>query len=648
MNTQHQRTLRHAACLASSVVLAGCGGGGGGGGSGPVTATSLSGTVATGAPVANAIVTVLDSAGHTATGTTDANGAYNGLAISGMSAPLVLVATDPTGGTPLVSMLPSVPTGSTSATANVTTMTTAVAALLTPDGNPLDLTNSGQASSLVTSGAVNKAMATLDTALGSVLAANQVTAQGYNPVTTSFTANRTGADAVLDAFTLMPASGSTLLVPTADPSQNLALNNQTSATPAALPVPPAAANFVDYLQSTLQACFGSTSTCTTGVDAAYLNNGFSSLNAQYSVLSTSSSAGATVSPPKTLRFYQVSGVWHADVKFDYVLPNGTHGSILTTVQQQAVKLPDGSTQSWEVIGNQLQYNITIRSALMRTLFEQNNIVSGYEAGVEVIIPHTGVNASINSVMVTGPGIPSSVWLEPRNAVGNANMAIPFAAPASAPISAVTANTNTNIFRWSWQAVVSGQTFSPTNGASYFSTQQVMASTIPPFTSYTVTLYDTTGTQVAQLSVPNLAAPADASMGAKIVWNELAGTTVADVLSPSGSLASSQATLPVTWTNVESGQYSSLPLAAPVTTVQIQSGSVTGSATGVDGFATGLPAAGTNNVFSTSVTAGVNQSGVQTCTSPCPFLGLTPGNYRDVQLDWTQERIQLFAVFQYSD
>lgn len=656
MKAQHRRTLRQAATLAfSAAALAGCGGGGDGGGSTtPTTASTLAGTVASGAPVANAVIMVMDSAGHTSSGTADATGAYTGLSISGMTAPLVLVATDPTGqGAPLVSMLPTMPTGSSSATANVTTLTTAMAALLTSDGNPLALANSGQASALVTSDTVNKAMATVDAALANILAANQVTAQGYNPVTMAFTANRTGADAVLDAISLLPGSSASLLVATADPTQPLALNNQTSTSPSPLPAPPAStpANYVDYLQSALQTCFGSSSPCTTGVDAAFLDNGYSSLNAEYSVLSASSSAGATVSLPKTLRFYQVNGVWYADVKIDYVLPSGQTGSILTTVQQQAIKLPGGSTQQWEVIGNQLKCNIVIRSSILRRTLYQPGGVSNYEGGLDIRIPQGGVNpTALNSVNVTGPGLPTAgVWLERRNASGNSNMTIPYTAPTTAPTSATTANTNTTDFRWSYQAISSGQTFTPPT-ASYYATQQVSASSIPLFSKYTVTLYDTTGAQMDQVSVTNPAVPVDSSMGSKVVWNELAGTTAADVLSPSGALAAAQTTIPVTWTNIASGQYSNLPLARAVTAVQIQSAPEPGSSTvtEIDGFSTGLPTSGANNTFSTSVTAGINQNGAQTCTTACQFLALTTGNYRDIQLDWGQNLIKVFDVFQYND
>lgn len=329
MNLNHQQIMAYASCIAFTIEPPRCGGADG---SSPVATTpTLSGTVASGTLVANAIITVLGSAGRTAGTTADNNGAYSGLSISGMSAPLVLVAPHPAGGAPLVSMLSTVPTGAASATANVTTLTTAMAALLTSDGNSLDLTNTGQAAALVNTDAVNKAMATVDTALASALAASGITAQGYNSVTTAFPADRTGADAALDSFLLMPVNGSTLLVPTANPSQSLALNNQTSSTPPTLPAPPAEAAFIDCLQSMLQSCFGSTSACTAGVAPAFLDNGFSSLNSEFPVSSAASSAGTTVNPPRTLRFYQVDGVWHADVKFDYVLPNGTKGSMLTFI-----------------------------------------------------------------------------------------------------------------------------------------------------------------------------------------------------------------------------------------------------------------------------------------------------------------------------
>ena len=85
---------------AAAAVLVACGGGGGGGGS--ASTTVLSGTAATGAPIANAKVYIVDSAGRVPAGqdeaagtalvTTDANGQYalTNTMLSGLSGPFMV------------------------------------------------------------------------------------------------------------------------------------------------------------------------------------------------------------------------------------------------------------------------------------------------------------------------------------------------------------------------------------------------------------------------------------------------------------------------------------------------------------------------------------------------------------------------------
>ena len=145
--------------------LGGCGGGGSSSTSSStstVTATSVNGTVATGGAVVGATVTLTDATGAQATATTNTQGAYT-ISVKGMTAPFLIVATDATGiSAPLVSVLAKLPNGTAPAVANVTTLTTAIAAMLTASGNPLDLAST-TALAKVTLPSVQIATITLDT-----------------------------------------------------------------------------------------------------------------------------------------------------------------------------------------------------------------------------------------------------------------------------------------------------------------------------------------------------------------------------------------------------------------------------------------------------------------------------------------------------
>ncbi|MDN7914946.1 hypothetical protein [Burkholderia cepacia] len=181
-------------------LLGGCGGGSDSGASSGSQNAAVSGTVAGGNPVANATISATDVNGKTATTQAGPNGVYT-LNVAGLSQPIALVATDPSGQvSPLVTTLAQLPASGQTAVANVTTLTTALVALLTPDGNPMDFVTSGAPVTLantVTAASVSNATSTLDTYLANLLGAVGLSAT-YDPVATAFTADHTGADALID------------------------------------------------------------------------------------------------------------------------------------------------------------------------------------------------------------------------------------------------------------------------------------------------------------------------------------------------------------------------------------------------------------------------------------------------------------------
>lgn len=163
-----------------------------GGGDQPA-ATTLSGTVATGAAFAGAALTVFDQTGaKVCEVTTTAEGTYSCSLPAGTKAPLVIQAVrdDLT----LYSTTASTATGTT----NVTPLTTIIVAQLSPNGDPSQLVAAIQADAgAVTAGSIGDQVAKLVAALQPLLTALNLS---IDPMSGEFTANGTGQDRVLDAI----------------------------------------------------------------------------------------------------------------------------------------------------------------------------------------------------------------------------------------------------------------------------------------------------------------------------------------------------------------------------------------------------------------------------------------------------------------
>lgn len=174
-----------------SIALASCGGGGGAAPS--ANPTTVTGTVATGKPLANAQITLTDSNGVSRTATSSATGSYT-IDVTGLTAPFVVKATG-LQGTILVSMVSvkdAVVTSSTNVI-NITPLTTAIAAQLSSTGVAADLSPVTDKSTIVST------MATVDTSTQSSIATfmAQYGATG-SPITTPFLANGSGYDNLYD------------------------------------------------------------------------------------------------------------------------------------------------------------------------------------------------------------------------------------------------------------------------------------------------------------------------------------------------------------------------------------------------------------------------------------------------------------------
>ena len=200
------KTLKITSATALFVALAACGAGNLIG-----SAVPISGTAAVGAPMANAVVTLKDTAGTTLTATADANGDFQFKDVSTLKAPFILKAVAIVGGEEksLFSALDQKPAAGATAVINVTPLTNAIVAQLAPAGDvsALFATPSGLATA-VTPAKVSDATGKAVKVVEDILTQLNIDPTKFNPIKDSFKADSTGKDKLFDLVKFQPtASG---------------------------------------------------------------------------------------------------------------------------------------------------------------------------------------------------------------------------------------------------------------------------------------------------------------------------------------------------------------------------------------------------------------------------------------------------------
>ncbi len=447
---------RHATVLAGLVALAlaGCGGGE----TASITSTpTISGTAASGAPLANAAITITCSDGTTKTGTADATGAYS-IPVTGCPAPYVISATAQVGDVTqtLVSVLATTATGIS--TVNVTSLTNAIAATLASDGNPATLSaNIATEKANITTSGVSDRNTALAAALAPALAAAGVTGS-VDLIATQFTANRGGFDKVLDNIkVIVTPNGVSITSPggaktddmgnmsgqtvTADLSAAaITINGSTNfkAGLTALPATVDDMSVADNVQAAFNSCFalaaaqrgtfgstGQAAACAALPFASdYLNDGNTGSQEFDSYLTGSTYDGATFAKPEVIRFYSTTaGDQRALVRFALKRADGV-GEWIQTVAENSTKT--GGT--WKVRGNQRLYRVSINGAVNREeqletrgtgttarakgAYYYSGFTIGFDygaggAGGAVSGSSRGNGKKIAYVNVTGPGLPNN-------------------------------------------------------------------------------------------------------------------------------------------------------------------------------------------------------------------------------------------------
>ncbi len=190
----HLRQLLAAISVAS---LAACGGGGSP--TAELSPPSLSGTVAVGAPLPGASVTLKDATGKTLTVTAGADGSYTFKDVSGLTAPLMLQAKGTAGGASytLHSVLESVPAAGVSGVINVTPATDAATAQAV-GADPATVFADATKIKAVDAVKLADAKARLNAALKDVLTALGEDPSKVDLFTTKFAADNKGLDKLLD------------------------------------------------------------------------------------------------------------------------------------------------------------------------------------------------------------------------------------------------------------------------------------------------------------------------------------------------------------------------------------------------------------------------------------------------------------------
>ncbi len=372
-----QTSIATVASALVGAVLSGCGGGGGGSAAPEAVTTtppvvakpSLAGVAAVGAPMSGATVTLTDASGRSVTVTAAADGSYRFEDLSGYTAPFQIQASAAMGEAVVThhALVPAAPVGA--AVANVTPLTTAVAALSSPTELPGGL-SSAQLSA-ITPAALQAAGSKVATVIAP-LATRLGLGADFDPLRTSFSANGLGPDLLLDHLDVAVAPGSVTLankMAVATEGQSSAagdsvINKNSSAAPAPLAATDTTnTQGFDDISARLAACFavpaaqrlviaGNTGTlhsaCQGLAAAGYVHNGTPFINRWAAMLRSATFDGTTFGRP-VVRLRVSAAPERIAVNFNFKDSNGAGYTRPEIIERQS----DGR---WLMVGNDRRFN----------------------------------------------------------------------------------------------------------------------------------------------------------------------------------------------------------------------------------------------------------------------------------------------------
>jgi hypothetical protein len=447
--------------------LAACGGGGGSAITTPPATAALIGTAAIGAALANAAVSVTDRTGASACSndpvTTGPTGNYRCVLSSASQAPFAVVVTDPDGlVNPMISIVATKPTTGSESTANVTPLTTAIAAQLDINRDPFALLKDPAALAAVDLSALAAVKANVVTQLAAVLQSAGVDPATFDPVTTPFVGGSgTGADQMLDQIRITFDNGAptiaNVLNPNA-PSVPLAGTSTASIPTVSTSVVTTAFSLseLDFAKTELERCFavpsatrapnpdtvnrrlqGVSPECENfvasagdapNVDIDFRNSGYDPEVYFYSLLTSADMDGARFNLPELMRYVpRTDGRDEALLNIKFRDRNGFTDNRILNAKKFPGSRPSGS--QWWLIGNQRPIDAYIRAAIRQreqlipqsildssTLFN-NAARSRFEVGLEIFVHRPNNGGTVNNVnnpnnlvryvRVRGPGLPTN-------------------------------------------------------------------------------------------------------------------------------------------------------------------------------------------------------------------------------------------------
>ena len=576
-----------------SAALVACGGGGGDNAVVPAAQsasnTSISGVAATGQAMAGATITLLDANGVSATKTADAAGSYT-FDVTNLTAPFVITAALQVGDTQLTltSMLAEKPAAGSTGTANVTPLTNAMAALLAPNGNPEELAATGVSKTTITKAKLDDVAAKIRAAIENILKEAGLDPAKFDPVSTVFTANRQGADRVLELVRVeVTGQGVSLTNPSAPDDGNGSASVQI--TPATTVVPKLAAppvgttlDALDHFAALLDTCFAdapsvrvtakTASGMPTAVSAAcdavpiaanYKSGGATALIRYAGLLNSADFTGAKFSKPE--RLFTSAATGRVFFRLPFRTAAGAGGIITDTAEQTN---PVGKSYKWEIVGNQRDYDSTIDARLDNiNQINPNNTSESSKGQYRVALrlffnPVNVAGLNVQTVRVKGPGLPAAGVVMHRSSICGTDDYMTITNKTGSLLNGVNPilfNRGTsNNFRlagelksgtYDWSKVGASSSWRDTPMAD------VDLAAIPSFAEYTWELWkfgtgrtyrsdliDTTAADITYTQRLTSRPPAVSSLKT-MAWNSI---DTNDYLNPAGVLAAPQTSVALSW------------------------------------------------------------------------------------------------------
>ena len=599
--------------------LAACGGGGGGGSAIGAADPTLIGVAASGAPIANGSLTVTCGDASTKTGTTDANGVYS-ISLAGCAAPYVVSVTGTIGDAQatLVSVQTTAPAAGASLTVNITPLTNAIAATLASSGDPMDLiTNFTAEKAGITDAAVKARKDALVAALADMLAAAGLNPASFDLISSSFSADRTGMDKVLDNVKVQVTTsgvnitnaggvkvddmgdktGTTVAADLSAGSISFSKSTNFATPLTKLPATVDDNSVGDSIRDLLNACFAQPK-ATRGSLAAtlsaacqavpiasdYLNDGRTGAQEFDRYFTDAKYDNARFNKPEIVRFYSSSATdSRALIKFSLARADGVVESFTSVGEQSTatggVKKLRGNQRLFKVFVNGFvnkRVQIETRGSTAKSTYFSTGVnlyvgfIEGGAGGAASGLTTTG--RKVGYVKVTGPGLPTAgVFLRPTLAGCDSYYAI-----------ATSATTNptrcTSLFRMSSRAASATDSDNlnglfngsrPDFASAKVSDANLLA--IQPFSAYTFQIFNTSSVLIATYierlrsrpyTMGTSAAAQDGEVD-KVRWNSVSADTIAaiDPLSTTPFAGGNPSSLTVKWTNA--------PNTAPTYSLQVQ-------------------------------------------------------------------------------